>query len=143
MTATPTSVVPPLLAELAVTPLYAGVLALLAVLLANQVLYVRLRGGQLPSWRAHASERVQANFVENVPLALVLLLVLELSGAARPMLHGCGVALVIARLLHAWGMSFNEGANYPRLIGAQGTFLLLSIMGVAALWRGVTAVILN
>ena len=37
-------------------------------------------------------------------------------------------------MLHAWGMSRNEGANYPRLIGAQGTFLLLSIMGMAAIY---------
>ena len=63
----------------------------------------------------------------NVPLALLLLVVLELSGTQHSVLHGLGIALLSARLLHAWGMSRNEGANYPRLIGAQGTFLLISI----------------
>ena len=120
---------------------YAGLLALMSVFLANQVLYVRLRSGSAPKWRARATERVQANFVENVPLALVLLYLLEASGAPTAAIHLFGVALVLLRVLHAWGMSANEGANYPRLIGAQGTFLLLSVMGVAALYLWVAALI--
>ena len=116
------------------TLVYAGLLALMSVFLANQVLHVRLRPGKAPKWRARATERVQANFVENVPLALVLLYLLEVSGAPPAAIHLFGSALVLLRVLHAWGMSANEGANYPRLIGAQGTFLLLSVMGVAALY---------
>ncbi len=118
-----------------VTLIYAGLLALMSVFLANQVLFVRLRvrTKQMPNWRAQATERVQANFVENAPLALVLLYLLEVAGAPTAAVHALGGALVLLRVLHAWGMSMNEGANYPRLIGAQGTFLLLSIMGVAAL----------
>jgi len=117
---------------------YAGVMALLSVLLANQVLYVRLRGGKMPDWKAHATERTQANFVENVPLALVLLYLLEVAGAGAAAVHVLGASLVVLRLLHAWGMSAYAGANYPRLIGAQGTFLLLSVMGVAALYLGLS-----
>jgi hypothetical protein len=117
-----------------ITALYAGVLGLIAIGLANQVLYARLRAHKLPDWKPETVLRVQANFVENVPLALVLLLVLELQQAAAPVLHCLGGALVICRLLHAWGMSRNPGANYPRLIGAQGTFLLVSIMSVAAIY---------
>jgi uncharacterized protein len=117
-----------------VTLLYAGILGLLAVLLANLVLYVRLRGASQPRWRADATMRVQANFVENVPLALILLFLLEQAGAVPAALHALGSAVVACRVLHAWGMSRNEGANYPRLIGAQGTFLLLSIMGIAAIY---------
>ena len=113
---------------------YAGVMALLSVLLANQVLYVRLRGGKMADWKPHATERTQANFVENVPLALVLLYLLEVAGAEAVAVHVLGASLVVLRLLHAWGMSAYPGANYPRLIGAQGTFLLLSIMGVAAIY---------
>ena len=117
---------------------YAGVMALLSVLLANQVLYVRLRGGKMPDWKPHATERTQANFVENVSLALVLLYLLEVAGAGAAAVHVLGASLVVLRLLHAWGMSAYPGANYPRLIGAQGTFLLLSVMGVAALYLGLS-----
>ena len=70
-----------------VTALYAGVLGLLAVLLANQVLYARLRTGRVQEWKPDTVLRVQANFVENVPLALVLLLVLELQKTPTPILH--------------------------------------------------------
>jgi uncharacterized protein len=117
-----------------ITLLYAGLLGLLAVLLANLVLYVRLRANQQPAWRADATLRVQGNFVENVPIALILLYLLETAGTAPTALHSMGAALVVFRLLHAWGLARYPGANYPRLIGAQGTFLLLSIMSVAAVY---------
>ena len=116
-----------------ITLLYAGLLALFAVFLANLVLYVRLRPRVQPAWRAEAVERVQGNFVENVPLALILLALLEYGGLSGSALHLCGIALLVLRALHAWGLGYYEGANYPRLIGAQGTFLLLSIMGVTAI----------
>ncbi len=122
-----------------ITAIYAGLHGLLAVLLANFVLYVRLRPGKAPEWQGDAALRVQANFVENVPIALVLLLVLELQGLSREFLHGCGASLFILRLLHAWGLGTYEGANYPRLIGAQGTFVLISVMAVAALVTGFEA----
>ncbi|MFO1378242.1 MAG: MAPEG family protein [Steroidobacteraceae bacterium] len=119
---------------LPVSALYAGLLGLLAVALANNVLYARLRAGRLPAWKPDAQMRVQANFVENVPLALLLLFALELQGTGTLALHVFGSSLVVCRLLHAWGLGSNEGANYPRLIGAQGTFLLMSIMGVALVY---------
>ena len=119
------------------TFLYAGLLGLLGVLLANYVLYARLRAHSLPEWRQQAAQRVQANFVENVPLALVLLLLVELAAYPSLFVHVSGAALVLLRLLHAWGLALNEGANYPRLIGAQGSFLLISVLAMALLLAGV------
>ena len=120
--------------NVAITALYAGLCGILAVLLANHVLYVRLRTGSQPKWRPDAVLRVQANFVENVPLALILLMLMELNGTADSIMHAFGISLITFRLLHAWGLSRNEGANYPRLIGAQGTFLLLSVMAVSLVY---------
>ncbi len=119
-----------------VTLIYAGFMALLSVLLANYVLYARLRGQALPEWQPPAAERVQANFVENVPLALVLLFLVEVAGAGAAFVHVCGASLVVLRILHAWGLARNEGANYPRLIGAQGTFVLMSVLGMTAIVLG-------
>ncbi|MDG2060925.1 MAG: MAPEG family protein [SAR86 cluster bacterium] len=120
-----------------ITLLYAGILGLLSVLLANQVMLVRVKGKSEESWRAHATERVQANFVENVPLAVLLLFIFEFSSGAFLATHLFGVFLVLFRLLHAWGMSKYEGANYPRLIGAQGTFLLISILSFSCIYQAV------
>ncbi|HEY6599009.1 MAG TPA: MAPEG family protein [Pseudomonadales bacterium] len=122
-----------------ITAIYAGLCGLLAVVLANNVLYFRMRARRQPEWRPEAVLRVQANFVENVPLALTLLLALELCGAAHGVLHAFGAALVVFRLLHAFGMSLFAGANYPRLIGAQGTFLLISAMSVSLVYAGLIA----
>ena len=124
-----------------ITLIYAAILALFSVLLANQVLYVRLRGDKEKDWRENAVLRVQANFVENVPIALILLFLLEYSDLQDYFIHSFGILLVIFRLLHAIGMSRNPGANYPRLIGAQGTFLLISIMGFAAIIIAVSNII--
>jgi len=115
-----------------VTAIYAGLHGLLAVLLANFVLYVRLRP-QSPEWQGDAALRVQANFVENVPIALILLLVLEIQGMSQTALHLCGAALFVLRCLHAYGLGTIEMPNYPRLIGAQGTFALIGVMAVACI----------
>lgn len=119
------------------TMLYAGIMGLLAVALATQVLWARINAKKLPDWKPDTTMRVQANFVENVPLALILLYLLEAGGAPTIIVHVLGAALVIARLLHAWGYSGNPGATYPRLIGAQTTFLLLSIMGFGLIYMAV------
>lgn len=116
-----------------VTAFYVGLHGLLAVVLANFVLFVRLRPGRVPEWQPDAALRVQANFIENVPLSLILLLVLEIQGSPDVILHGCGASLFVFRLLHAFGLGTYEGANYPRLIGAQGTFVLMSVMAVGCI----------
>ena len=123
------------------TLLYVGIMALFSVLLANYVLYVRLRARSLPEWQPQAAERVQANFVENVPLALIVLYLLEVAGATPTLLHIAGGSLCLLRMLHAYGLARFSGANYPRLIGAQGTFLWLACTGMLAIfmwWQGQT-----
>ena len=95
-----------------VTFLYAGLLGLLAVLLANQVLRARVRPNQ-PDWKEATTLRVQANFVENVPRALILLFAVEFATGNTLAVHVLGSALVVCRALHAYGMSRNPGANYP------------------------------
>ena len=82
-----------------ITLLYASILGLLSVLLANQVLYVRLRGGKEEKWRSNATERVQANFVENVPLALIILFIFEYSSSSNNLIHIFGILLILFRFL--------------------------------------------
>ncbi|MEM6708998.1 MAG: MAPEG family protein [Pseudomonadota bacterium] len=116
-----------------ITLLYAGVLGLLSVVLANYVLRIRVNAARYPDWKEPAAVRTQANFVENVPLALLLLYLVETAGAPGSVVHAFGVALVVFRCLHAVGLARYPGANYPRLIGAQGTFVVLSMLASAAL----------
>jgi uncharacterized membrane protein YecN with MAPEG domain len=118
--------------QLPVTALYAGLLALMSVFVANRVLWARLRGNKVPEWKEETNLRIQGNFNENVPLAVALLLALEVGGLPGVWIHWFGGSLFLFRVLHAWGMSRDPGATYGRLIGAQGTFLLMSVMGMTA-----------
>jgi len=73
--------------------------------------------------------RVHGNAVENLPMALLLLLLLELSGVPAPWLHGFGIALLAGRLLHAFGLGRHSGASPGRFIGTTLTWL--SMLGMA------------
>lgn len=122
-----------------VTPLYAGLLTLLFLLLSARV--VRRRGsakvslgdggdtGMLRAIRGHA------NFAEYVPLALLLMLILELSKFSIYVLHGLGITLVIARLLHGYALSFTERFFFGRVAGAALTFTVLGVEAVMCIYQ--------
>ncbi len=81
--------------------------------------------------------RAQANFVEYVPFIIVLMGLIETSLAVvdpRPSLTLglLGIALVLARIAHAWGMS-RPAPNGGRVAGTAGTFLILIVTSVWAL----------
>jgi len=125
-----------------VTGLYAALLALLLVTLAFRIVVLRWRtktgigdGGDRGLARAI---RVHGNAIEYVPIALVLLLVAELGNANPALLHGCGIALVTARILHAAGLSRTSGASLERVAGTAATFTVIAVLAavdVAAFLR--------
>ena len=79
--------------------------------------------------------RVHANFGEYVPLALVLLALLELCASPSPLVWSCGLGLLVARLLHAIGLGGSPGYSFGRFAGTLLTFLLLLVMALAGLWQ--------
>ncbi len=78
--------------------------------------------------------RVHANFVEHVPIALLLLALLELSGLPAPWLWGLGGALLLVRVLHAAGLSRSGGYSFGRFWGTALTWLVLLLMALAGGW---------
>ena len=78
--------------------------------------------------------RVQGNFIEYVPITLLLLALLELSGLQRGWLLAGGSALFLGRLLHAWGLSRTEGVSFGRFTGILLTWSVLLAASIAALW---------
>ena len=79
--------------------------------------------------------RGQANFVEYVPLALLLLLIIELSRLSLYIVHALGIALVIARLLHGYAMGFRAEFRFGRLWGAVMTFAILIVEAILCLYQ--------
>ena len=118
-----------------ITALYAGLLALLLVLLALRVVRLRWKfrvglgdGGEKAMTRAI---RVHGNATEHVPIALLLLLVAELNRAGPTLLHVCGAVLVVARLLHAVGLGKSAGASWQRAAGTVGTLGVIVVLAAA------------
>ncbi|MGE0698940.1 MAG: MAPEG family protein [Hyphomicrobiaceae bacterium] len=118
---------------MAVTPIYASILALVFVGLSARVIGARRGAGVALGDGGDRlllrRQRVHANFAEYVPLALVLLLLAEQQGAARPVLHALGLALLAGRLIHAFGVS-QEPERLP--LRVAGMVLTLGTLVSAA-----------
>jgi|SRR5579872_871200 len=123
---------------LIVSPLYVGLCALIFFWLS--VLVIRRRaihrtwfgdGGHADLQRAI---RVQANCAEYTPLALLVIVVLEAAGYRPWIVHALGMALVVGRILHAWGLARSASASAGRFVGINLTFLVLAVGGVLLIW---------
>jgi uncharacterized membrane protein YecN with MAPEG domain len=121
-------------APVPVTLLYGGLNALLITFLGMQVSRSRATRGvgvetPIPKEMIRAV-RAHGNAIEWVPLGLVLLLAIELSGAgSRFTLHLAGGTLLLGRVLHAAGF---HGKNRLSTVGAALTYLDLFAMSVWA-----------
>ncbi len=120
-----------------ITALYAALLAPLYVLLALRVIAVRRRmrvavgdGGDAELQRRM---RVQANFAEFVPFALLLLALAEGLGSPPALLHVLGLALLAGRLSHAWGMSQAQEVFGFRAAGMMASFTVIATAALLCL----------
>ncbi len=68
--------------------------------------------------------RRQANFLEYVPYFMIMFAALELNGASAGFLHGIGIAMIVARILHAVGIKADTIQSPARGLGAGGTLLI-------------------
>ena len=117
------------------TALYAGILAILFIVLSIRVITRRNQyqvaigsDGQVLLERAI---RVQANFAEYVPFALLLMFLAEYSGLASLYLHILGIALLVGRLSHAYGVSQQQEPLKFRVFGLILTFTVLLLAALA------------
>ncbi|MDF4002578.1 MAPEG family protein [Luteibacter sp. PPL201] len=122
-----------------ITGLYAALLALLILGLAVRVILLRRRhqiglgdGGHRD---AACAIRTHGNAVEYVPIALILLLVLELNQTLPLLLHVFGITLLIARLAHAMGLSSSPGYSAGRAAGAALTLVVIAAMALLLIWQ--------
>jgi uncharacterized membrane protein YecN with MAPEG domain len=122
----------------AIVAFYAGLSGLIAIALAINVARnriarrVNLGTGDDPLMER--AIRAHGNFIENVPLVLLLLLLLALGGVSAWWLHGLGIALLIARLAHAYGLLAAHGGS--RSLGITLTWIVLGVASVRAIVLG-------
>ena len=114
-----------------ITALYAGLLALLFVLLSVQVIALRRSGkvalGDGGNALLARRIRVHGNFAEFAPLGLILVGLSESLTAPPLLVHALGLALLVGRMSHAWGMSQPHEVLAFRSVGMMLTFGMLLV----------------
>ena len=118
-----------------ITAIYAAALALLVVALALRVVRLRWRlrvGIGTGEDRVLArAVRAHGNATETIPLALLLMLLVELGPISATWLHAAGLTLVVGRLAHAFGLSRHAGTSAGRLVGMVLTIgVILFLAGI-------------
>ena len=127
--------------SLPTTSLYAGVLGILMILLAMRVSGARVKYkssiGLDSSPELFEAIRRHGNFIEWVPFALVLMALCESNGLPKIYLHAAGISLVVARVLHPFGLKHDVMPHPFRAIGSGVTMLVVFILAVVSIWQWV------
>lgn len=115
-----------------ITPLYAGLLALLFLWLSLNVVrgrrLHRISVGDGSDRDMVKRMRTQANFVEYAGIGIILLLMAELQGLAPWLMHLAGLALLAGRALHAYGFG-----STPQIVPLRIWGMYLTVAAIAAL----------
>lgn len=121
---------------LPITGLYAALCALLLLVLSVRVSMARSKthvslgdGGNDFLFRRI---RVQGNFVEYIPLLLIVLALLEFSGVATWYLHVYGIAVVIGRIVMI--PAIERDTLLLRVLGMVGVYFPLCAGALYLLW---------
>ena len=128
-----------------ITLLYAGLLAIFALFLSFRAgsyrgtAGVSLLHGEPVNWELAERVRRHQNFLEYVPVILILMAAIELNGGSWIFLHVVGVLLIVARVSHAIGLKHDNMAHPGRLVGAAGTALITLASAGYALWLAIAA----
>ena len=117
--------------------LYAAILALLYVFLSFRVINARrtyrVSLGDNNQAAVTKVVRVHGNFAEYVPFALLLIFFVENSGWQPLYVHLLGVALVVGRILHAYGVGKAKPSLNLRIAGMALTLLVLLLSALLLL----------
>ena len=122
---------------LAITPIYAALIAILYVALSVKVILQRrsdkISVGDGGSKLMIKAIRTHSNCAEYAPIALLLIAMVELQGASGFILHILGLMLLAGRLLHAYGFGRTPQIVILRQAGMSLTFLAILVAAIANL----------
>jgi uncharacterized protein len=125
-----------------ITAAYLAILALLFAVLGLQVSRLR-RGNQVTfgdggNIKLRSAIRAHANFAEYVPIIALMVAMLEMSGMPAVRVHLLMAALLLARLLHPFGMHAGPRSRQFQICRVGGillTYLVLISAAVLLLLR--------
>ena len=121
-----------------ITLLYTSLLTILAIFLAFRNGLIRgktkIMLGEGDSSELLQSIRAHGNLMEHAPIALILLLLLEMQGVADWKLHLLGSSFFLLRILHAYGLAISRESTPYRLVGALGSWMLMVGMSLYGIY---------
>ncbi|GIU21678.1 MAPEG family protein [Shewanella sp. MBTL60-007] len=120
---------------LLISGLYLSLSALLMVILTYRVIRLRrihkIGIGSEGNSALILAQRVHANFLENAPITMLLLVVAEGNGISAAVLHLFGTLWIVSRLMHAIGLTQGRGGyHFGRFWGVLMTWAV--IIGLVA-----------
>lgn len=120
-----------------VVSLYAGLLALFFVGLSLRTLLMRRRLriaiGDAGNEAMLRAMRAHSNFAEYVPLSLLLIYLVEQSGARPLFVHALGLCVLLGRVSHAVGVSRLDEQYAYRVFGMTLTLAPIIIASIRLL----------
>ena len=122
---------------MSITPAYAGICAIVFIVLSTRVIAQRrdakvsLGAGDHDGLQR--AIRAHGNFAEYVPFALLLMGFAEVQGLPPWILHLLGLCLLLGRGAHAFGITRSRENFRFRVFGMSLTFGVIGIAGMANL----------
>ncbi|PVZ85039.1 hypothetical protein C9426_21180 [Serratia sp. S1B] len=119
-----------------VSALYVVLGALLLLKLSFDVVRLRMQYrvafGDGGFYELQTAIRIHGNAVEYIPIAMIMLLIMEMNGAQVWMVHLCGLLLMLGRLVHYYGLHHRDMSW--RRSGMAATYVSLILMVIANLF---------
>ena len=126
--------------QIPITLMYASFLAIFALVLSFKAGSARGKSGLSVLFGEPANldlaqkVRIHQNFLEYVPIFLIVFAAIEANGGSSMFLYVVGDLMIIARIAHAIGLKHDDMGHKGRLIGAGGTALLTLVTAGYGLW---------
>ncbi len=115
--------------QLPITLFYAAILTIFALVLSFGAGSFRGKTGlsvlfgEPPNMELAEKVRRHQNFLEYVPILLIVMGAIELNGGSTTFLHVVGALLITVRIAHAVGIKHDNLGHPGRLVGAGGNRL--------------------
>ena len=122
------------MSQFPVASLYAIPLAIIFLVLFMQVVFLRTNLSQSigdgGNKELHERIRRHGNFVEWVPMVMILIVLNEAQGTGTIWLHAAGALLTIGRVLHPIGLQADNSQHPLRVAGNMGGLLATVILTI-------------
>jgi len=121
-----------------ITPLFTALFALMFIFLSIAVVRIRFGDkvslGHADNKELETAVRIHANFIEYVPISLILFWFIERITFNSQLVLILGCVLLLARVAHVIGMRNSKQYLILRKLGVVITFLILLISSLYLIW---------